>query len=292
MIGKLGAGFEGFASIAEYLDSQPWQSRANRYATELGLAATHPQAELDIFCDACGRMESAPFTPATRPEETPNWREQLACRGCGLISRVRFAVRLLESVGVGAASRLYLTEQTTPVYAALLRRMPRLHGSEFLPDSASRRSHLRQYLRDLTGDPAAELQHQDVTALSFDSESQDGILTMDVLEHVPDYNAALREFHRVLRPGGRVVITVPFAAATYESVLRARIVDGNVEHLAEPEYHGDPMSDDGCLAFHTFGWSLLDDIRNAGFTDAMLVDGWCPARGFLGFMGAIVAFRE
>ncbi|MFA5589707.1 MAG: methyltransferase domain-containing protein [Lysobacteraceae bacterium] len=289
---KIGEEFEGFASIGEYLESFPWQSRSTRHAAELSLAATHPQNELDIYCDVCGRMEKASFNLATHPEETPNWREELACRGCGLISRVRFSVRLLESVAVDAAATLYLTEQTTPVYAALLRRMPRLHGSEFLPDSAVKRSHLRQYLRDLTGNPAAELRHEDVTALSFDSGSQDGVLTMDVLEHVPNHNAALREFHRVLKPGGRLVITVPFAEATSESLLRARIVDGDIEHLVEPEYHGDPMSDDGCLAFHTFGWSLLDDIRAAGFADAMLVDGWCPARGFLGFVGAIVAFRE
>ena len=195
---KIGEEFEGFASIGEYLESFPWQSRSTRHAAELSLAATHPQNELDIYCDVCGRMEKASFNLATHPEETPNWREELACRGCGLISRVRFSVRLLESVAVDAAATLYLTEQTTPVYAALLRRMPRLHGSEFLPDSAVKRSHLRQYLRDLTGNPAAELRHEDVTALSFDSGSQDGVLTMDVLEHVPNHNAALREFHRVL----------------------------------------------------------------------------------------------
>ncbi len=37
----------------------------------------------------------------------------------------------------------------------------------------------------------------------------DLITVMDVLEHLPDDEAAMREFFRVLKPGGRVIATVP-----------------------------------------------------------------------------------
>ncbi|HCG00504.1 MAG TPA: hypothetical protein DEV93_08150 [Chloroflexi bacterium] len=37
----------------------------------------------------------------------------------------------------------------------------------------------------------------------------DGVLLLDVLEHVPDEEATLKEVHRVLRPGGRLVVSVP-----------------------------------------------------------------------------------
>lgn len=50
----------------------------------------------------------------------------------------------------------------------------------------------------------------DLTALPLKSDSNDAILCEMVLEHVPDARAALREFHRVLRPGGRVYLAVPF----------------------------------------------------------------------------------
>jgi SAM-dependent methyltransferase len=45
--------------------------------------------------------------------------------------------------------------------------------------------------------------------LPFADETVDLLTAFDVLEHVPDDVAAAREFHRVLRPGGVAVISVP-----------------------------------------------------------------------------------
>jgi SAM-dependent methyltransferase len=49
----------------------------------------------------------------------------------------------------------------------------------------------------------------DVIELPFGDESFDMITALDVVEHLDDDVAALREFRRVLRPGGRVFIFVP-----------------------------------------------------------------------------------
>jgi len=46
-------------------------------------------------------------------------------------------------------------------------------------------------------------------SLPFSDESVDVLTAFDVLEHVPDDVAAAREFHRVLRPGGSAVVSVP-----------------------------------------------------------------------------------
>ena len=49
----------------------------------------------------------------------------------------------------------------------------------------------------------------DACALPCDDRSIDLLIATDIVEHVEDDAAALREFRRVLRPGGRVILTVP-----------------------------------------------------------------------------------
>jgi SAM-dependent methyltransferase len=50
----------------------------------------------------------------------------------------------------------------------------------------------------------------DVQALPFRDGAFDAIKATELLEHVPDVGRALAECRRVLRPGGYLVITVPF----------------------------------------------------------------------------------
>jgi len=57
----------------------------------------------------------------------------------------------------------------------------------------------------------ATLVDGDATALPFADSSFDRVLMSEVLEHVPDDAAALREAQRVLRPGGMLAISVPHA---------------------------------------------------------------------------------
>jgi len=61
--------------------------------------------------------------------------------------------------------------------------------------------------RERTG--GTEIQHASVTALPFGDGTFDAVVSADVLYHVDDDAAALREFFHVLRPGGALVINVP-----------------------------------------------------------------------------------
>ena len=51
----------------------------------------------------------------------------------------------------------------------------------------------------------------DVKALPYPDASFDGVVCSEVLEHIHDYRGVLAEIHRVLKPGGRFVASVPRA---------------------------------------------------------------------------------
>ena len=95
---------------------------------------------------------------------------------------------------------------------------------------------------------------QDITQLAIPDCSLDLIVSSEVLEHVADFAAAIRESARVLRPNGSHVFTVPPSPKTQQ---RAAIERGELVHLVNPpEYHLDPLSPDGVLCFWNFGPDL------------------------------------
>jgi SAM-dependent methyltransferase len=49
----------------------------------------------------------------------------------------------------------------------------------------------------------------DVAALPFPDGSFDAVIAAEVLEHIPDDEQAFAEIARIVRPGGRVAVTVP-----------------------------------------------------------------------------------
>ena len=55
----------------------------------------------------------------------------------------------------------------------------------------------------------------DITAIPAATASFDAILCSEVFEHIPDPCAALREFARLLKPGGHLLLTAPFCSLTH-----------------------------------------------------------------------------
>ncbi|TFV57136.1 class I SAM-dependent methyltransferase [Geodermatophilus sp. DF01-2] len=63
--------------------------------------------------------------------------------------------------------------------------------------------------RETPAGAAYEVVRADLLALPFPDASVDRVIAAEVLEHIPDDAAALTEITRVLKPGGRAVVTVP-----------------------------------------------------------------------------------
>ena len=55
----------------------------------------------------------------------------------------------------------------------------------------------------------------DTFALPFRDASFDRVICAEVMEHVHDYRGAARELARVLRPGGRLAVTIPTATSEH-----------------------------------------------------------------------------
>ncbi len=60
---------------------------------------------------------------------------------------------------------------------------------------------------DLPGNPHASIELRPDSTLPIDDESFDVVLSTQVLEHVADPGVYLAEAHRVLRPGGRLLLS-------------------------------------------------------------------------------------
>lgn len=272
--------FEDLAP-ASFGMGQEWRGQE---AFQKHLLENGREREVGGFCAVCQRETR--FRIRAEVGTEPNWRETLACEHCQLISRWRASVHLYALLGPTApVGPAYMTEQTTPLFNWMEQHYPGLIGSEYLGTEA-KPGEIREW-------HGRTLRHEDITALSMSDASLASVLTYDVIEHVPDYKAALREFARVLMPNGLLLLTAPFRLNHRDTIIRARIgSEGTIEHLLPEIYHGDPLSPKGVLCFQEFGWDLLDDLRAVGFSHVEIISCWAPQFGYIGeLMPFIVARR-
>lgn len=105
--------------------------------------------------------------------------------------------------------------------------------------------------------------NQDLRRLTFQDASLDLVITEDVFEHVPEYRDAFREVHRVLKPGGFHIFTIPFY---FDAPTRDlyEMKDGKPVLLEPIEYHGDPVRGEIPCFVH-FGYDLFEFHKSLGF---------------------------
>lgn len=228
-------------------------------------------------CDACGLRSHFEFSEVigdslaaewridTTQKKVINCRESMNCLYCGCSLRLRLLARALQftvdggadgglehSIQTGRYDNLAIAEiNSCGVLHTILKRIPGLSYSEYASD-----------------DPL--IAHQDLTALTYADESFDIVLTSDVLEHVPDPLAALKETYRVLRAGGVHIMTVPLLKDR-KTITRTRLSDdGGIEHVLDESFHGSGEKD--YLVWSEFGGDFIDICREAGFEAYHLFD--------------------
>ena len=168
--------------------------------------------------------------------------------------------RVLLDAGINlAATDVYELSSRGPFFRFLKRNSRSFTCSEFYDDVAP-------------GQVRDGVQCQNVEALTFADASFDLCTSTEVFEHVPHDMQGFREMHRVLRPGGMMLFTVPLEQAA-QTVERARLLAaGNVEHLLPPVYHGDRIrGGDKVLCFRDYGMDIVERLCVAGFANAKII---------------------
>lgn len=82
-------------------------------------------------------------------------------------------------------------------------------------------------IRALVGDPVHQL---DGPRMPFADDSFDLVVVLDLLEHVRDDRGLVAELHRILRPGGRLIVNVPHAGPSVLGPLQRRLGQTDERH--------------------------------------------------------------
>lgn len=198
---------------------------------DVRFAANHQWLRDHYICPECGSIPRERAIMRILQERFPNWRN----------------LRIHESSPVGRGSSAKLAADCKSY----------VH-SQFDPELGFGNIH-----------PAKGYRSENLEKQTFAEEAFDLVITQDVMEHVFDVEAAFREIHRTLKPGGSHIFTTPLVRKNRPSQCRAtRGLDGSVTHHLTPEYHANPVSNEGSLVTWDWGFDITKIISDAGAGDA------------------------
>jgi SAM-dependent methyltransferase len=200
----------------------------------------------DGYCPVC---ESE-----TRFSSPYYWlRDHYRCERCKCIPRERALLTVLNRRFPNW--RALAIHESSPGFSSsrlLARDCPRYTATHYFPDQA-------------LGGEHAGFRNEDLSRQTFPDGTFDLVITQDVMEHVLDPEGAFREIARTLKPGGAHVFTTPIYPDLAVTEIRARLRDGQVDHLAEPEYHGNPIDPEGSLVTVRWGQDIGEIVaRSSG----------------------------
>ena len=118
--------------------------------------------------------------------------------------------------------------------------------------------------------PCKKYQCENLEAQTFADGVFDLVITQDVFEHVMHPGRAIREIARTLRSNGATLMTVPIVNRTRPSNRRVRMVNGEIVHILEAQYHGNPMGG-GALVTVDWGYDIVRYFQAHSGLSCMLI---------------------
>jgi len=213
-------------------------------------------------------------------------REGTLCGNCSASSRHRAVMHLFALVLGNAGTPVFawpanrslaiLESSARGSYPLMLADKYDYYQTEYDPERIARGDEPRKYA--------------DFQKLHYADGTFDAVIASDVFEHVRKDEEGYREIHRVLKPGGSFVLTVPYEHGRAATVHRVDTRGRNDVLLMEPEYHG---GGGHTLTYRNYGRDLPELLAAAGFavTHLMLdipAQGITPQSAFLCRKGSYV----
>ena len=207
----------------------------------------------------------------TRFSATDAWlRDHYRCELCGSIPRERaLALVLRRRFPEWPRLRIHESSPGTPLSRRLAENCP-----GYLPT---------HFFAGVQGGTVKDgFRCEDLERQTFPDGCFDLVVTLDVMEHVLDPEAAFREIARTLAPGGAHLFTTPLYNELAQSQIRARRHGNEVELLTEPEYHHNPVDPAGSLVTVHWGYDIGDIVLRASGLTTTIHEIRDPASGIEG----------
>lgn len=206
-------------------------------------------------------------------------RNGLRCLRCYSVPRWRAIVRVLHDHFPDWRDRaIHESSPGGPASEKLARECRRYTPTQFFPDVPLGTSH--------DGVRCEDLERQ-----TFPDSAFDLVVTSDVFEHIFDAAGAFAEIARTLRPGGAHVFTIPWFYWN-DTLVRAKIEDGQVRHLEPPDYHGNPIDPNGSLVVREWGRDFVDFIYRASGLTTTVIQILDPSQGIEGQFREVFISRK
>jgi SAM-dependent methyltransferase len=206
-------------------------------------------ARLCVLCDnpveAWGAFDITPSEFLTRLGAIGSNTDRFWCPHCQAIDRERHLRLFLDRLGVMELVRHGSVLHIAPE--------PRLRHYVTSFDLAS-------YIQGDLAPQHESIERLDLQNLPFADRSFDMVIGNHILEHVDDDRAAIREMHRVLKPGGRAICQTPYA-----SRLSVTLEDPLLQSPADRLYFYGQEDH-----VRLFGTDIEQRLRDGGFTGRLV----------------------